>query len=127
MSTIIVSTTVDPNRVGLTYRVDLPEWAVNAWWEDSKEIQVARRSEWSLLDPEKMTYQDANTTISIFREDGTTEVHLLALTLAQLNAVLAKADNDYSEVEGRQPGRPTKKVLLMTTSKDRRMGMKAGY
>jgi hypothetical protein len=125
MVTVTVTSSVYPSRGLLVYKIELSDWHFQDWWE-SNIVQVAIRNEWGHLNPPKMTYSGANTTVSVVRDGESVEVHLFALTGEQYNQMMGLADT-YNDNEGR-PGRPQKNVLLLTTSKDRRLGnVKAMY
>jgi hypothetical protein len=120
VATVVVVSETDPTRAGIVYKVELPDWAFDLWWKNNKELLQARNQEWGFL--QKGTFDGANCTFTILREGKSVEVHVFRMTTTALSNALADADYNYPE-EGGKPGRPEKRVLVSTTSKERRKGV----
>lgn len=117
MNVITVTTKADPRRVGLTYKIELPDWAFEAWYTNNVELEKAHRR------VVNHPYEKPSTGIIIIKSDGTLVAKAYDLSFEDLQDLLAQADNTihpYEEVRG--PGRPEKRVLVLTTSKERRTG-----
>jgi hypothetical protein len=121
MAIVLVTTAIDPSRVGLTYKIEMPEYALETWWEGNLQ---AKNAVGEVFTTGKV--KGANTAVTIVHEgDGRVESWAINFTWSQLQALLAKADRDYNENTG-LPGRPEKRVLVASTSKERRTGALAG-
>jgi hypothetical protein len=120
MPTIVITTQCDPTRVGLTYKIELPDWAFEDWWDQTLVRELIGR-EFVGMNKVGTQYAGANTGLTIFREGEPTEVHNFILTVPQLVQLLQSADYDFGADPSGRPGRPEKRVLISTTSKERRM------
>jgi len=119
MYTFIVATNADPNRPGMMFKVELPDFAVEDWWVETPLFQEERL--WFHADPKRNT----NTVITMMTPNGLVKAEAMQLTWMQVTDILRRADYDYpddAEQGIRRQGRPEKRVLLLTTSKDRRVG-----
>jgi len=113
MHTFIVSTVADPQRPGLTFKVELPRWSIEEWFVENRLIQNAEAV--ALVD------KSANTTIIHVDEEGNLSSKNYQFEWRALHTVLGQADDIKDQNETRI-GRPEKRVLIMNTSKDRRNG-----
>jgi hypothetical protein len=114
--TFVIVTTADPRRIGLSYKVEMPDWGVNTWYEENPDLKAKRHF---------AAVEVPNTTVTWIKPDGSVKIETFAFTMEDLNALLQKADYEYDNYDanvGRKQGRPEKKVLVMTTSKERRTG-----
>lgn len=113
MNTFIVATTADPARPGLSYKIEMPPNRAEQWHKDSPILLQGRRETFvNDLVP--------NTVISRIHGDGRVETEALHLEWYQINELLTDAETHYEERQG--PGRPERRVLVLTTSKERRTG-----
>ena len=117
MFTIIVSTTADRTRPGLTFKIELGDEAYEQWSTSNTVVEAWRKAFAS-----EPTWSSANTGLLIIHPDGHVEAKMYDFTWEGLTNALMDAD-----AAGRNPyetsrGRPEKRVLVLTTSKERRTG-----
>jgi hypothetical protein len=112
----IISTTADKARPGLTWKIEIPNWAVESWWLENKVLRLAQRKAHRI--------ETGNTGIIHFDPEGAVEVMRCEFEWFDLQTVLAAADRirNTAYAEDIRPGRPEKRVLTLTTSKERRTG-----
>jgi hypothetical protein len=114
-----VVTHADVRRPALTFRVEFENDAkVKEWLESAKQIPEARAHLWKME-----TAKGCNTSIVIFWADGSIEQRVADWRWEQVEGCLVVADDLPRGVT--PPGRPEKRVLLSTTSKERRQGQKS--
>lgn len=122
MDTFVFVTNADPERPGLTFKVTIPSWAVEEWY-DNNAILKRVRSTW-VSDEELLALglkpQKPNTSVTRLVEDRVV-VETFMLSWADVLQLLSRADG-YREPDTYKQGRPEKNVLVMTTSKERRVG-----
>jgi hypothetical protein len=117
MATVIVVTAADKRRVGLTYKIDLPEHALSTWWKGNAGVQAQVRQIF-----ETGRVSGATTSFTLIHDDGLVESYAVNLHMGDLNEMLMAADQDYNDDTNGRPGRPEKRVLVAATSKERRLG-----
>jgi len=114
--TFVIVTTADSSRPGLTFKVEMPAWSVETWYKDAEVLAPDRH--WRFAMPDA----PANTAITQIASDGQVSCERFQLTWNQVLELLRNADYNYPEDTERRQGRPEKRVLVMTTSKERRTG-----
>lgn len=119
----IVTTNTDPIRPGLTYKVEFEDEHKLLEWLDFTLIQEEKRTLWGFPELTK----DAKTSITILHEDGTIEHRLGRWTWHQVVTILGVADDIMRDVQRTGSGRIPKRVLVATTSKERREGKASVY
>lgn len=118
MITVILSTTADPTRKGLTFKIELEDWAFEAWYVENDLLDKQRR-EYRFAVHGSLTPRPGNTGVIVIHEDGKVVTMEYTLSWEELRKLLQSADYDFP-IEGRGQGRPEKRVLVCTTSKERR-------
>ena len=125
MITVLFTTAADPVRRGLTYKIEFqnPE-TFREWWDDA-ELDMQRRK--SFMASGKMP--GANTAITVFPDDEDVAARVdglqtwpFRLAQSEMTRLLALAETIGREYEEKGPGRPEARVLVCTTSKERRKG-----
>src|SRR5689334_17879427 len=118
---VTVTTTADPIRPVMCWRVELENEDLLKEWLDQRALLMSERETWR---EDKPSY---NTSVTIAKGDGWVETKQYRLKLDELQRVLAFADGlerqEMREGSGRYPSR----VLVLTTSKDRRTGATRRY
>jgi len=116
MDTFIVTTTADSSRFGLAYKIEMGPNAAEEWFRNTKVLLEARKETFvneSLV---------PNTTIVWLHSDGRVESEDVHMQWEAVNELLARAEYNTDSPEYRKQGRPERRVLVLTTSKERRTG-----
>jgi hypothetical protein len=114
---VIISTMADPKRPGLTYRVEFDNEDQVLQWLDTKFILLEKQRIWA------EGAEGVNTTISVFHADNTVTQHMLRGQWDQVTNLLELAEDIEAHSTGYiGRGRPPRRVLQTTTSKERREG-----
>jgi hypothetical protein len=117
METFVIVTNADKLRPGLTYKVEIPNWAVDEWYAENLLLGGQRRFHAAGVGDEW------NTAFTWIHSDGKVTAEYFKLTLEELVEMLRLADYNYvDQSNDRRQGRPEKRVLACTTSKERRNG-----
>jgi hypothetical protein len=82
------------------------------------DIELQRQINWTFAMGQA---KEANTAFVVTHEDGRVEAHSFKLSIEKVSQLLAQAEYEYP-AERTGSGRPDKRVLILTTSKDRRLG-----
>jgi hypothetical protein len=111
---LVIATTSDRTRPGLTYKVEIPNWAFEDLYQNNLVLANAHRSSFVKdLEP--------NTSFAVIDPNGKVTGRQMYIEWPQLAEFLSQVDAlEPPYNEPRPPGRPEKRVLLLTTSKDRR-------
>lgn len=120
----ILVTNCDSSRPGLVYKIDFESDQQMKEWLDFKFFQEEKSRQWVSTSPT----EGLTTSVTLLYSTGEMEVRLLRAEFTDITAILWVAD-DLTRVESRAgSGRPPKRVLQATTSKERRDSkMRAGY
>jgi hypothetical protein len=118
MHTFVIVTSADPSRVGLSYKIEMPNWALEEWFVENKEVLLAQRHAFNTPS------QRGNTSITHIDERGSVSAKTYLFEWADLYRLLQKAEDVRASAYADEirPGRPEKRVLVLTTSKERRTG-----
>jgi len=117
MNQFIIVTTADPSRPGLSYKVDVPEWLLEEWYTNNMTLLLSRQKQ-------HVENLPSNTSITWVKPSGEIETKGYLLEWIDIAKLLSAADlptNTY-ESDVREPGRPRKRALVLTTSYERRTG-----
>lgn len=115
MTQVIFVTSADQYRPGLTFRIEFDSDHQFEEWHADKELIGQRRHMYAF----DKYMPGANTTIMVTLENGTMQGWVYSLSWESVNGILQRADFGFPTDTG-APGRPQKRVLILTTSKDRR-------
>lgn len=119
MALAFVTTAADPNRIGLAFKIEFDSDAqMEEWLDQNRELQSLLSGEMDGLMVKTMT---PNTSVSLIRDNGQASSGSFYASMQAVNKFLQSADYDFGRDVG-SPGRPNKRVLVLTTSKDRRTG-----
>jgi len=122
MTCVILTTTTDPNRPYVTYKIEFEDDEKLTEWLDFKTILEEYYRIWGTEDT-----TGTNTAMTIFRRDGRIEQRVLKLTWPDVAVILSVADDIRRDVQRVGSGRIAKRVLIATTSKERREGKPGTY
>jgi hypothetical protein len=112
MYTFVIVTTADPTRPGLSFKVELPEFAYENWFKNNLVVAEALQK--------GFITERYNTSITVIDSENLVDTKKYWFEWSTLNNLLLEADFQTGYDTERKPGRPEKKVLVMTTSKERR-------
>lgn len=116
----ILTTMADPRRPGLTYKIEFEDETRLNEWLDTKYFLEEKRRLWVAPDLQQDPEEGLTTSVQVFRGDRLDEPRRLAARWDQVMMLLEVAE-DISRDYGK-PGRPEKRCLVSTTSKERRNG-----
>jgi hypothetical protein len=126
MTYAFVVTSADPKRVGLTFKVEFDTDEQLDGWLAGDIISAAAHQDFMqeamVGMGQKHAKEPHTTSVTAVWADGHIETKSYNLTMSQVVDLLQHADYDIESGRSGLPGRPQKRVLVLTTSKDRRTG-----
>lgn len=120
LNVAILSTMADARRPAVTYRIEFESVEKLDEWLDTKWFLQETRRQWSLPDDRKE--EGLNTVVTIFKGTKPPEVRRLQCRWDQILLLLEVADDLARDFSRSGSGRYPKRVLIATTSKERRLG-----
>ena len=123
MKTVFLVTSSDSRRPNLAYKIEFETDAAFQRWFSHEAIALSRNERFMAT---AATKRPANTILTIVNVDGSMEAKDLDLTWADIVRILQEADDLQRDAQRVGSGRYPKRVLMTTTSKERREGRKSG-